>query len=486
MDAEVGHRLAEYFRLVGTTLSHREALVTDESQLVASLERLEHTREFVALAKASGQAFKRDDFDLQIRGKWEMHVQAFFRLSGAYNSLAKGDDLPVTEVQKLYCEAFESKSVTITYIAPLELVTFALDSIDFGQFQIRRCSRGELDALFQNSIRQVFYPWAAVDSSVLEEYWLLFAHETVAAAEFNDCDWNMTSRVGICYSEHPPAIQTAMRQLALFNWGSNQWGAVPIEPRPTERSEWDGPFLPPIPFAIRLSDSLIVAPTKPADLGDLSSEPIFVPETEEQVSEQPTRHMSMDAAETERFRSFLRRTTELLETIKPYCEHWRFVDTALSFLLKAYTTKGLEQLLWHMTAVEAVLGQQKKVGLTKVLSRRVSNILGTTAQECDEFRGRFKGLYSFRSDLVHGNADLADKEIYLSHLSEARDFARCVVVWMLHYLAYMAAKLSEGTGQVPSRDDLINAVDLHPDGCTQTARILEVLPIGFPNVDDWL
>jgi hypothetical protein len=33
--------------------------------------------------------------------------------------------------------------------------------------------------------------------------------------------------------------------------------------------------------------------------------------------------------------------------------------------LKGFTTDGLEQLLWHITAIEAVLGQRVDAGLTK-------------------------------------------------------------------------------------------------------------------------
>jgi hypothetical protein len=110
-------------------------------RLRPSLERLEKTKEFAALAEATGKAFKRSDSELQIVGEWEMRAQAFLRLSGVYAQLAGGEALPVPEVYEQYCSAFQAKSVKITYLAPLEFVEFSQDFMDFGQFQIRRFSR---------------------------------------------------------------------------------------------------------------------------------------------------------------------------------------------------------------------------------------------------------------------------------------------------------------------------------------------------------
>ena len=161
------------------------------------------------------------------------------------------------------------------------------------------------------------------------------------------------------------------------------------------------------------------------------------------------------------------------------------MDTSLDFLLKAYTTEGLEQLLWHVTTIEAILGQ-RGTGITNRLLNRTSSILGATAKERKDFRDRFEKLYAFRSELVHGNASLTDKTIYLGHLSEARDFARSTVAWMLNYLGQVAQDLAGAPDAVPTRDHLINVLDLDRNGRRQTAKVLQWLPAEFPNVKDWL
>src|SRR5437870_4727813 len=120
MAAEVEVYLADYLRVAGDVLSGQEDGDTDGSRLRASLERLERTKEFAALARATGQAFNRSE--LWIHGEWERRAQAFLRLSGVYTRLVGGDVVPVPKVSNQYYETFQSNFFKITYLAPLEFV----------------------------------------------------------------------------------------------------------------------------------------------------------------------------------------------------------------------------------------------------------------------------------------------------------------------------------------------------------------------------
>src|SRR5205807_10147903 len=93
-------------------------------------------------------------------------------------------------------------------------------------------------------------------------------------------------------------------------------------------------------------------------------------------------------------------------------------------------------------------------------------------------------LYSFRSDLVHGNAELANKEIYFGHLSEARDFARAIVLWMLGYLCHVAEHVR--LEDLPTRENLLALLDMDAEARNHTATVLRNLPGDFPNVGTWL
>jgi hypothetical protein len=60
-----------------------------------------------------------------------------------------------------------------------------------------------------------------------------------------------------------------------------------------------------------------------------------------------------------------------------------------------------------------------------------------------------------------------------------------MVAWMLNYLAHVARAHLGMTDGVPSRDHLLNLIDLDAEGRRQTAKMLSALPSEFPNVIGW-
>jgi hypothetical protein len=158
---------------------------------------------------------------------------------------------------------------------------------------------------------------------------------------------------------------------------------------------------------------------------------------------------------------------------------------ALGFLLKAFLTRGLECLLWNMTAIEAAIGEPLDGGVTRILRERTAKILAGAGQEATQARRSFNELYDFRSALVHGKTQLPEKEIYLGHLGQARNMARGVVCWMLNYLAHIADSLDPGTTSVPSREDLLALLDLDPQTIRETTAVLRAVPPEFPHVKEW-
>jgi hypothetical protein len=170
--------------------------------------------------------------------------------------------------------------------------------------------------------------------------------------------------------------------------------------------------------------------------------------------------------------------------LQPHSERWRFVETALGFLLKGFTTEGIEQMLWHITVIEAALGDRRP-GLSKRLAARVSKIFGSQ-EDRDEHRQRFEQLYLYRCDLVHGNVELADRTITRSHLSEARDFARGAVLWAFRYLSHVAGSLPSGAQALPSREELLQVLDMDSRTRHRLPNVLAGLPADFPHVEGWL
>ena len=99
--------------------------------------------------------------------------------------------------------------------------------------------------------------------------------------------------------------------------------------------------------------------------------------------------------------------------------------------MKALQSKGQDQLLCYITAMEALLGE-KGEGVTERLARRISTILRNIEGDREQIWRDFRRLYEFRSHIVHGNKH--GKEMLKTHVANARSFSRKTLVWFLHYL----------------------------------------------------
>ena len=164
----------------------------------------------------------------------------------------------------------------------------------------------------------------------------------------------------------------------------------------------------------------------------------------------------------------------------------RWVDTMLGFLLKAFTSHGLEELLWHMTAIEAALGEDVDGGLTKLLGSRVALILGPTEAKRKAIRKRFGELYKMRCNLVHGNAEVGDQRVDFGHFIDARQFSRGVVLWVLRYMNHVYGILQGRIEDAPTREDMLKVLDTSKPARGRIMCLLKETPAGFPNVDDWV
>ena len=86
------------------------------------------------------------------------------------------------------------------------------------------------------------------------------------------------------------------------------------------------------------------------------------------------------------------------------------------------TMFGLGQLLWHITTLEALLGEPREV--TATLAKRVALITEQTNKARGEVRKQVQELYDFRSSIVHGKTTLRTNRIHEGHLRKARNLSR--------------------------------------------------------------
>ena len=366
------------------------------------------------------------------------------------------------------------------HLALIEYVSFAHDVLEFDGFKIQCFTQQELEDLLKQHVCRLFFPWAIMDTAELSSYWFLVCEEEAELSFGWELSWG--ANVEVKYSPFSGALKQAFRRLILYGWKDPVSGAVNLH-KAKSADPWAGPFLFNVPFSLTISDSWLVSPHRAPDLSALATQPYFDAEGRERGME-PVVGYWLSEEESVEFRAFISAIDQLIKGAKMDGPEWRFADTALNFLEKAFLSEGLERLLWHITTIEALLGENVESGLTRILKTRTGLALGRSADERKQIGKTFEELYRLRSDLVHGNASLPDRDIYLSHLGQAREMARKLMVWMLHYLASIREAAKESS-DLPSRENLLKVLDMDAPDREEISALLALVPKDFPNPTDW-
>lgn len=91
------------------------------------------------------------------------------------------------------------------------------------------------------------------------------------------------------------------------------------------------------------------------------------------------RGFRVEPEENEFFEQCITLYGQILRYIEPIPEQWHFIEIAWGYFIKAYFADGLEQLLWHITTLEALLGEKRR-----------GNYSATCEQGFFDFRGHKK------------------------------------------------------------------------------------------------
>lgn len=97
----------------------------------------------------------------------------------------------------------------------------------------------------------------------------------------------------------------------------------------------------------------------------------------------------------------------------------------------------------------------------------------------------FEELYSFRSNLVHGNREILDQnKIYVSHLRQARQIARKTLMWFLDWLDIVERQFAEDpcVAGLPERTDLLSVLDMNGGRRSRVNWLIDNLSGRFPNI----
>jgi hypothetical protein len=451
------------------------------------VDELESEDEFHQLVLETRSSFH-GNYHGKSEWAWQQAVKNFFRRSVYYADIFEGKIVSIDAIFHNYREAFQRREIQVNYFAPMEFVKFSEKTMDLGTFHIRRFSSDELSTIFQNSINQVFYPWAVVDVKQFQNYWFLHLIEWVHAHKLGWIHINLSDidRVGIEYTEHPKAVEFALQQLALFDWQADWWKKRSAHGQEKQNKDLEKGWLGfGIPFVLTVDDNLLDSPKPAPDISKLETEPFTDAQTGEEIGVVPAVYIHFDKSETDEFKAFVQRTGNLLSSLRAKKNGWQFLEVALGNFIRAFFSEGLEQMLWHITALEALLGE-KGEGVTERLARRIASILGKSENERKAIRKQFKELYDFRSDLVHGNP--FQKQTYVGHLRDARDLSRRVLLWFLHYLykIHSGIPFNHATENVPTREDMIILLDLDQNSRNHLRWLIDILPSEFPYVSEWV
>lgn len=429
-----------------SAIGNLEVITNPCFELRLMVEKLEDGLLFTDLVKQTRTSFRTDE--LEIQDWWKHRVQNFFRRSGFYNAAYAGKGAESDELIRAHLNAFERREIERIYLAPMEYLLFDADALDFGAFAIQRFSAEVIDSVFRNDITEVFYPNAVADSRKLDDYWFLRVPERISVTNlFDRFDSRLPGPdVTLRYTPFPGQFEMALQQLALYDW--RYWGLDLYGDDEPEK----GCVGFNIPFVLVLDDDLLSAPNVIPDLSVLETEPDIMKVNGREIEfESPARGIEMTEEEEVAFKEFMMRVGSLLEVVRAHHQRWPFFVLALKLLAKAFITDGPEQLLWHITALESLLGENKPRN-TNRLARRIGSILGADANAKGALDSRFRELYGFRCKLVHGNQP--DTVLFRRHLREARELARQTVLWFLHYLKQLPES------DLPTREELLRRIDL--------------------------
>lgn len=495
MNAELSGAFHDYinviepkFEGIRQSLNERIIRIQRNALVQGAVEALEGQSEFENLVSETRRVFQTKHEKSAIADHWKHAVKNFFRRSGCYLTIFEAHEVEVKVLFERFETAFGKDHYTVTYLVPMELVRFAKSFLEFDSFGIRKLDRDELNELFSNSVNKVFYPWAMVDTEQLLGLWFICQTTSLPAKKvggssiLDDPDLWKVREFQLEFTSYPRILERTIELLALYNWREDE-EPVPNDGLGTQKDASNGWERFCMPVVLSTNDDLLIPPYSNPPLPPLTTQ--LVGDGEELI-EVPFVHLDLSKERTESFEEFVRRTDKLLSELKTQENQWDFFDRALGFFAKAFVAPdGPEQLLWHITMIEALLGENKE-GITVRLARRLSRILGKVEEERKAIGKQFRELYDFRCNLVHG--DNFEKKFYAAHLSNARSLARRTLLWFLHLLAEIQREFSRGASleSVLTRDEILVLLDLEEDERRRISRLAQSLPAKFPYVSGWV
>lgn len=320
--------------------------------------------------------------------------------------------------------AFTQTSTNRRYLCALDLAD-TLPAMRFGPCRILDPTAEELGVLLDAPRLARFYPGHRIDLRRLAQFTWLVVDEQMAidarpearAMPFMFEGWDRDfSAIDPHKGHFPQPVADALFFLLLGAW--EDWASH-------SEINWRGFH---IPFVYTLDADLSVRPQAPPDPDTLSWEPwIIDDEFEGQIELERPVVFQLDEAAAEELPRLDETSWQAVQAAR---QTSLFTTPVAHFLVQAFHIDGIDELLAHITTIEAALGLQADFRVPKTdpfprasSSRRLQARLAALLNEKDAAT-RFKTLFDLRSQFVHGRAGVgwigSDQRV------EARRLARRV------------------------------------------------------------
>lgn len=365
--------------------------------------------------RCSGDSVK-DKFDMDLQ---RHEIERFFRFIGApwYGGTFPEPPAVAAELEHAYVAG---TTETFTLL-PLDLID-GLAPVEFGPWRIREFSQSEFEQFIGlEKLRrsgQAFVP----DVERLHMLnWLVLRREAMPWFQRSATIFNFDlSQVGVV-DPFPrvfdPDVERGLFVLSLYPW----------EEKFSDSSTPWQPFR--VPWTYTVSKHAFRLPPRAPDPEVLNW--TLAGNPDEEPFEVPAVMHYFDEKDRTLLQGTLTKYWGLLNLVSPLGNHplKAFNPLIEHFFLRGFLEGKIDQLIWHVTAIDAAVGKGA-ANAASTLARRVQALTGDAGMA-----ERFKGVhYRRRSELVHGK-HLTDRELRESDLADVRRAARTVVTNLIEFAA---------------------------------------------------
>lgn len=323
-------------------------------------------------------------------------------------------------------EACRRKTSIRRHMCPLDLAD-DLPVMTFGTSRVSQVSADELAALFNAPRIERTFPNQLFEARRLAQFqWLVIEEEIFLdpqpekrAAPFMymmmNCDFG---EIDPHLGRFPPAVEAALFYLILAPWEA--WSTM-------QEVDWRGFRLP---WIHTIDDDLFIRPAPPPGADGLTLEPWIVDDDGEELElERPTGLRLRDDAK----RGLALMTDQTWRELEAARATPLFETPIAHFLVRAFLSDGIDEVMAHMTAIEAAVGLEmdhkaklrpkpdphKGMSATNRVAARIGALLIDRRSVQD-----YKDLFELRSQFVHGRAGL--QKLSTTQRVLARSLARSV------------------------------------------------------------